>query len=230
MADIRIEEKASPSIWPWILGLLLLALVGWGLVEVFGDDDDDMVAESTEMVDESESEARGSEIVNSGATYSLIDFDDPQAGERFGDLVNDYSVYTADLTGEMGLDHEFSHNALTQLANATVALAASHGMTSDLNVREKAQTIKEKAEAITRDPYAVTHADDIRAAATSIAEILGEIQTKHYPGLEDAVAEVSRSASEINPQTLTLDQKEDVRTFFGNARVALEAMREKQTN
>ena len=229
MADIRIEEKptGTPS-WLWLLGLLLLALIAWGLYEAFDDDDDDI--ETMEIVDDSDDMARGSDIVSSGNTYTLIDFDDPAAGERYGDLANDYVTYTENMTGEMGLDHEFSHSALTKLANASVALAAAHGMSSELDVRDKATMIKQRADAITRDPMSTTHADDIRAAAESIAGILSAVQMKHYPGLEGAMADVMKNARDINASTLTLNQKEDVRSFFGSARVALEAMREKQPN
>lgn len=37
MADLNVERK-SPGVWPWVLGLLVLALVIWGLVELFGGD------------------------------------------------------------------------------------------------------------------------------------------------------------------------------------------------
>jgi hypothetical protein len=36
VADINIERR-GPSIWPWIVGLLVLALLIWALVEMFGD-------------------------------------------------------------------------------------------------------------------------------------------------------------------------------------------------
>ncbi len=226
MADLRIEKKEkSSSILPWLLGLLVLALAIWGVIELLDDDDDNLV-ENTEVIDDGAD--AGSDIVRNGNTYTLIDFDDPQAGERFGDLTNEYSTYTENMTGEMGLDHEFSHNALNQLANATVALAYATGMGEETNIKQKAAMIRERAEAITRDPMATTHADDIRAAATSISEVLSEVQRAHYPGLDAAVAEVSKAASEITPQTLTLNQKEDVRVFFGKAKVALEAMRDQQ--
>lgn len=41
MADINVEHK-DRSIWPWILGLLLLGLLIWGLIELLDDDDDDV--------------------------------------------------------------------------------------------------------------------------------------------------------------------------------------------
>lgn len=40
MAEIRVERKERRSMLPWILGLLLLALVLWGISEMMGRDDD----------------------------------------------------------------------------------------------------------------------------------------------------------------------------------------------
>ena len=37
MADINVERKGA-SIWPWILGLLVAALLIWALAGLFGDD------------------------------------------------------------------------------------------------------------------------------------------------------------------------------------------------
>lgn len=37
MADLEVERK-GPSIWPWVIGLLVLALLIWALVELFEDD------------------------------------------------------------------------------------------------------------------------------------------------------------------------------------------------
>ncbi len=34
MAEIRVERKERRSLLPWILGLILLALVVWGLMEM----------------------------------------------------------------------------------------------------------------------------------------------------------------------------------------------------
>ena len=39
MAEIRVERKERRSMLPWILGLLLLALVLWGISEMMGRDD-----------------------------------------------------------------------------------------------------------------------------------------------------------------------------------------------
>lgn len=39
MADMNVHRK-GPSIWPWIIGLLVLALLIWALVELFESDDE----------------------------------------------------------------------------------------------------------------------------------------------------------------------------------------------
>lgn len=38
MADIDVERK-GPSIWPWIIGLLVLALIVWAVAEMLGPDE-----------------------------------------------------------------------------------------------------------------------------------------------------------------------------------------------
>ena len=43
MADINVERK-GPSIWPWIIGLIVVALLIWALAEMLGDDDEVAVA------------------------------------------------------------------------------------------------------------------------------------------------------------------------------------------
>lgn len=44
MADINVQRK-GPSVWPWIIGLLVLALLIWALVELFEGDADPEVTD-----------------------------------------------------------------------------------------------------------------------------------------------------------------------------------------
>jgi hypothetical protein len=46
VAEIRVEKKERRSMLPWILGLLLLALVLWGISEMMGRDDDDSAGDT----------------------------------------------------------------------------------------------------------------------------------------------------------------------------------------
>lgn len=38
MAEIHVERKRGPGVWPWVAGLLLLALLVWGALEWLGGD------------------------------------------------------------------------------------------------------------------------------------------------------------------------------------------------
>lgn len=46
MADINVERKQR-SIWPWIVGLLVLALLIWLLASMFNGGDDAGVGDET---------------------------------------------------------------------------------------------------------------------------------------------------------------------------------------
>ena len=47
MAEIRVE-RGGPTIWPWVLGLLLVALLIWGATELFDGGDTATQRELTE--------------------------------------------------------------------------------------------------------------------------------------------------------------------------------------
>jgi hypothetical protein len=38
VADLNVERK-GPSIWPWVVGLIVLALIIWALTQMFRGDD-----------------------------------------------------------------------------------------------------------------------------------------------------------------------------------------------
>ncbi len=40
MAEIRIERKPGPSLWPWVIGLVVLALLIWAIAELVNTDRD----------------------------------------------------------------------------------------------------------------------------------------------------------------------------------------------
>ena len=48
MADIRVERTRKLGKWPWLVGLLVLALAIWGIAEMLGEDDGDDVVEQLE--------------------------------------------------------------------------------------------------------------------------------------------------------------------------------------
>lgn len=46
VADIGVERRRRPGVWPWIAGLIVLGLLIWGLTSLLDGDDDVVVEES----------------------------------------------------------------------------------------------------------------------------------------------------------------------------------------
>ncbi len=205
MARIRIEEKKKGGILPWILGLLLLGLAVWGIAELF-EESDEYLSDDIEAVEESSvpSQEVGNDLAD-------VAYSGPVAA---------YMQATENMKGEMGLDHEFSHDALTKLAMAVDAVASDKGVALPTDMARVTQL----ADDITKDPTATDHADKIRMAALQITDAFEAINDAAYDGKGD-VSMLRKEAQDISGKSLTLNQKEDVRSFFGAARSLLSEMK-----
>ena len=211
MAQIRIEEKKSGSILPWILGLLLLGLAIWGIAEAFEESDELELTETEEYIEDES-------VVGN-------DIDDDIIAVNYDDEFEEFLSYTADMEGEMGLDHEFSHRALSLLAAATLAVSEDTDSDNQYGIDGKMQQVMSLADEITEDPYATDHPDKLRMAALLITESLGDLDQNYFNGVAGQDIQMLRKeAQDITANTLTLNQKEDVRSFFGAARNVLAKM------
>lgn len=204
MAEIKIEKKKP--IWPWILGLIVLGLIIY-LLAFAGDDDmiddaeDDLVEEVSDDMDDNTDDMDD--------TYDLTNINSITA-------LNNYIA-----NPEMGLDHVYSHGALSKLINATrdVANAVDIDLNADLNAAN------EMADHITKNPLDVDHADKIKNAASIITRALEKIQTTRYPALSNQLTKVKAAVDGIKPGTETLEQKKSVKAFFNEAAALLTSMK-----
>ncbi len=80
----------------------------------------------------------------------------------------------------MGLDHDYTNEALLKLIEATNAMANEAGY----DVQADIEKAKEYAKMISSDPFKTTHADNIRKAADILTNVLQNIQKANYPSLE----------------------------------------------
>lgn len=156
MAEIKIREKKP--IWPWILiGALILAAILY--FAVFADDDgvDDMDDVNTEQVmDEDADEMNANNPNNDSDQYANSSGSSDQAIAKYSDYIGDSS--------RMGIDHEYSHGALTHLIDAVQAKANDMGV----DIISDMQQAKQSADAVTADPYELHHADNIKKSGMII--------------------------------------------------------------
>lgn len=125
-------------------------------------------------------------------------------------VVNTYVEFIDSDTNTMGLDHKYSSEAITLLTNSVDAMATEVGF----DVKVDIDQAKIYANDITKDSLSTKHADKIRTSADLLSTSLQNLQQAKYPTLSAEAADVKIAAQSINPETLTLDQKDAVKSFF----------------
>ncbi len=193
MAEIKIEKKKA--MWPWILiGLALLAII---LYFVFFNKQPDDRAMATNTDTTEQRALPGISAVEEYITY----------------------IQNRD-TGSMSLDHNFSHDALTKLADATRETANKTGY----DVQRDLDSVQHYTAIITDDPMENVHADNIKLAASLLSTALQRMQMEKFPLLVAEGDAVKNAANAIDVQTLTLDQKSAVYAFYSKAADLLRKM------
>ena len=191
---LKLKRKARYS--PWIL----LALIAIALLIYFlgfrNDNDDD-----------------NEEVQN--ITY--VDTD-TTATSTEGPVQN-YIQYINE-THTMGLDHNYTNGALQRLTDAISTKANEIGY----DVKADLQQVKQEADQIQKDPFETTHAKSIRNAADILSKSMQNMQQAKYPALQNQMQEVRKAAATIDPDKLTLDQREAVKNFFEQSSQLLQNM------
>ena len=120
----------------------------------------------------------------------------------------------------MGLDHAYTNEALLKATEATNAMAGETGY----EVRADLDKVKEQAQAITEDKFATSHADSIKKATDALTNALQGMQQAKYPELSNEAAELRSASNAIKPDVLTLNQKDEIKGYFGKAADLLKKM------
>lgn len=202
MAEIKIEQKKP--IWPWLLlGFIIAALLVYFLV--FYDN-----SNNTAAVTETEN-ITNTDNMNESARVG---------GNQENATVAAYINYVESNKGNMGLDHEYTNEALLKLIEATNAKANEVGY----EVRADIAKAREYANMITRDPHATTHADNIRNAFGILTNVLQNIQKAKFPGLANEAEQLRSTSESVKPGTHTLEQKDAVKNYFAEASDLLNKM------
>lgn len=213
MAEIKVEKKQP--VWPWVLlGLIILGVILYFLLSDT-DDDMDTMDDDVEQVDTTyqTTQTRG----NDTGTWP----DDPNnpTGTATSESVNNYITHVGN-TSRMGVEHEYTNNALIHLINAVDYKAQEQNVDINTDLAE----IRNDAREITDNPQATDHANHIKSAATKIADAMEKIQEERFPNLSEDVEDVRTAAQEIDTTEQTLEQKDRINSFFNEAAEVLKNM------
>jgi hypothetical protein len=194
MAEIRIEKKRA--VWPWALLALLIITGIIYLYYSLTTTRNDQVADTLN---------NSTTVVEHNNTNNAI---------------ADYISYVSNDSNQMGLHHTYTSNALLKLTEAIRVKANEihYDVTANLD------QVKGYALSITVHEYETSHANHIRQAADILSTTLQNMQQAKYPALTTEAKELKDAASAIKPDVLTLDQKNEIKTFFDDAANLLQKM------
>jgi hypothetical protein len=217
MAEIKVEKKNN--YWGWILGgLLAIGVIAWFLVA-----DTDGAPEIDDVEQVSTEEGEVSDVsTNEDPRAAAMEAAKAEIKQNPDRELTEFAAFIGDKS-KMGLNHEYTSEAMVKLVNATIERA----VVADIDVNQELQSAVQKAEAITNDPMDVDHADKIKQAYLSITSIIEKVQEEKFPKLSDEVDEVRNAAESIDPAVLTLNQKEKVNHYFDEAADVLQKMNSK---
>lgn len=187
MTEIKIEKKKPILVWI-ILVIAVIALLIYFL-GYYNDNTEQYDTKTTENINEEPKDLIGVKENNS-IVVTYINF-----------VENDKN---------MNLDHDYTHGALLKFTDAVQAMANEVGF----DVQADIDKVKEYAERITVDPFATSHANDIRKATEILTNAIRNLQQTKYPGLANDVTDLKNASESINPDVLTLEQKDSVKSFF----------------
>jgi hypothetical protein len=207
MAEIKIEKKKP--IWPWVLiGLLILAVI---LYFVIAEDDDD------DPMEEENTEQAVTPMETEDDTKTATWEDDKLSGDE---SVSKYLTHIGDKE-KMGIDHEYSNEALKYLINALENRAEEANIDTEVEIQELKSNLRE----IKENPQSITHANTINEVGTKIVDLMEKTQREKFPNIAQDVQEVRTALQNIEPSTPTLDQKDAVNSFYKEAGDVLENMK-----
>lgn len=197
MAEIRVEEKKNTWVW-WVLGLIIVGAIIWYLVGR-SDDDRNQGATTTPVNQTEQTTASAAAVNNDGNAY-----------QQYSNWVNE---------GKMNMDkhHEATNEGILFLADALRYTADQEGISNEIDIKNELDKMRSMADEITNDWQATDHANKIRTAFNQAANVTGMIQKKTDGNLQNDVEELKRLANNVEPNTLTLNQKENIKTFFEKA-------------
>ena len=202
MAEIDIEKKSgNGKTWLWvIIALIAAALLYWWFA---GDGDEgDVVVETEQVTDEPVSP-------DEDETAETVAIDEPA----------EFAAYIGN-EAEMGLDHEYTNNALVYLVDTV----ESEVEESELDLDAEWQEIRELADQITENPLAETHANIIKQAGLRLSGILVQLGEEAGVDVTSGVEEMRTAAENIKEDVQTLNQKDQIMAFFNESADVLQKL------
>ena len=208
MADIDVQRK-GPSIWPWIAGLIVLALLVWAVAEMVDREDREVAVTETQAAEE---------VQPAPAPTPGVEGEDPaQAVEAYSSHIDN---------ADMGVDANWTATAMNRMAAALGAIATRSNAGSD--IMQRVDRLRQRASQVGTSPDSLQqHADWVREFGMNATDAMNSL-ARHVAGqdrqLQTAIEQTRQAAQNISQTTPLLQQREAVQRFFEEAEQPLERL------
>ena len=201
MAEIPIEKRKKRTIWPWILGIVVVLVLIWVLADNNVEVEDGTAFRQDENV--------------------MTDKNDNTMAQQEDGRVEQFIQYVEDNGNEISQNHEYTRQGLLFLADALDELHNRIGSTAEnLNTEE----IRTKAQSLTENVTSSDHANTIKDAFLTAANAVQRLQTQYFPNMNADTDELSESANELEGNELATEQGDKIEKFFEKAADKLDEM------
>ena len=146
--------------------------------------------------------------------YLLI----PNRSTAYDREMSDYRNWNKiNITGNVGVDHNFTYNGLEKLMTAAEAMTKAEGINVS-NFNSRKQMVMNKAAQLKKDWRSLNHADLAREAFTATAGVLKEVaMDSRFTARTEWINKLDKQAKAIKPSVKLTDQAAEVRAFFQTA-------------
>jgi hypothetical protein len=246
VADINLERKDA-TIWPWIVGLLALALVIWGVWAATDGtngevafDDMDGVTETREWGEEQTAEVPSSVrdflnecsvAVSPGQAGQRDAMDQPgqpgQTGQAQTGQQEPAGQQDTWGTQDQSDPAAYTENCIDMMITAMEDVA-DQGEQENEQISEELSRLRDRADALGEDDAeSLQYSQNVQSVLTSAANLLQQIQ-QHRGGMQaqSEVQEMQRAAEEIQPDMPVAQQTEELSRVFQRAGTAMQMMGE----
>ncbi|HCE57790.1 MAG TPA: hypothetical protein DER09_08225 [Prolixibacteraceae bacterium] len=201
MTEIKIEKKKQS--WVWLVAIFFIAAI---LIYFLMFRDDDII-NTTEVVTE--------EVYISGTNDTNL-----LGVKENNSTVAAFVDFIEKDTSNVNFNYDYTKEAFLKLTSATNAMAEE----IDYNIQADLEILKESVELANNEPFETSLAKNIRNATDNSATALQHMQLARYPWLTEEVDELKNASTAIQPEVLTIKQKDTIINYFAVASDLLHKM------
>ena len=213
MTEIKIVKKKP--IWPWIL--LILIVLGIAAYFIYNNPDLDTLNNGFDdgVTNEKVMDSKSNQIGADGAYRT----------DSYGGIYDEYKAFDESIrdSTRIAVDSSYTKKAFSNLTKLVVKQADKN----DIEDSQALEDLRDYSVLITTISKTSSNSENFKNFKTlcdKIAAVLGNIQAKSYPSMQQEAANLKQIATKISISTPMANQQTDINDFLKKSREILKSM------